>query len=281
MAIRIITDSGSDYETREIESRGGAVVPMTLTYGTDSFLSGVEISTEEFYHRLLEEKEIPVTSQPSPEQFLQEFKAAKEAGDSVVAVLLSSALSGTFQSALLAKQLVEYDEIYLVDSLSATAGMKILIETAYRMIGEGKSAKEIAAHLETLKSKIKILAVIDTLEYLYKGGRLTKTQAGLGTLANLKPVITISREGKVTVQAKAIGRKRACRLLLDQIEQTEINKDYPAYFVYSAERQNCMNFKSELETRMLLENCQEIMELGPTIGTHVGGGVFGIVFIEE
>ena len=281
MAIRILTDTGSDCEIKEMKKMGCTIIPMSLTYGDQVYLDGEEIKREEFYDRLLTKKEIPVTSQPSPEQFLKEFRAAKEAGDSVVAVLISSALSGTFQSAVIAKEMAEYDEIYLVDSMTATAGIQVLVETACHMRDQGVAAKEIAAQLEMLKKKVRVLAVVDTLEYLYKGGRMTRAQAGIGTLANIKPVITLTKEGTVGIVSKSIGRKRASRMLLEQLEKTQIDQTYPAYFIYSADKINCMNFRSELETRMLLDDCSKMKEIEPTIGTHIGGGAFGIVFVEK
>lgn len=280
MAIRIVTDTGSDVNAGKGGAGNVCLIPMSLTYGDKNYLDGMDIDKETFYKRLLEDKEIPVTSQPSPDQFLQEFKEAKAAGDSVIAILISGALSGTVQSAQLAKQLVEYDEIYIIDSLTATAGMRILVEAALSMAESGKLAGEIAGQLEQLKGKVRVMAVVDTLEYLYKGGRLSRAEAGLGTLANIKPVIEVTEDGKVAVIAKSIGRKRACRQLLEMLQNKTIDKAYPAYFLYSANKENCMNFRSELETRMLVENCADMVEIGATIGTHIGGGAFGIAFVE-
>ena len=163
MAVRILTDTSAEYTVQEGKKLQVSVVPMTLTYGEESFLVGCEISKETFYHRLLEKKEIPVTSQPSPEQFLQEFEQAKAAGDSVVAILVSGALSGTLQSAVLAKQICGYEQIYIVDSRNASAGQKILVEAARKMAGEGRNAGEIVGELEKLKKKIRVIAVVDTL----------------------------------------------------------------------------------------------------------------------
>lgn len=281
MAVRIITDTAADFDLQESLDKNIIIVPLSLTYGTENLLDMYEIDKATFYHRLLDKKEIPMTSQPSPERFKQEFEKAKEAGDSVVAILISSALSGTVQSALLAKQICEYDEIYIVDSLSAVAGMRILVDVALDMAKQGVSAAEIAEKLEKLKGKLRIKAGIDTLEYLYKGGRLSRAEAGLGTLANIKPLIQVTDEGKVAILSKCIGRKRARRQLVDIVAGMEIDKDYPAYYVYSADRENCLQFKAELESKISLENVRGLAELGPTIGTHVGGGAFGIVFIEK
>lgn len=281
MAVRIITDTASDYELQESREKGFTLVPLSLTYGTENLLDGYEIDKETFYHRLLENKEIPMTSQPSPERFAQEFEKAKEAGDSVIAILVSSALSGTVQSALLAKQICEYDEIYIVDSLSAVAGMRILVEVALDMAKQGKSAAEIVEKLENLKGRIRVQAGVDTLEYLYKGGRLSRTEAGIGTLANIKPILHVTGEGKVTVLSKCIGRKKALRQLAEYIQGMERDTEYPAYYIYSAEKENCLKLKEMLESSEQFSNCNGVAELGPTIGTHVGGGAYGIAFIEK
>mgnify|MGYP000103759230 CR=1 FL=1 len=280
MSVRIITDTSSEYTPKEAKEQGITLIPMSLTYGEETLLDGEEIEKSEFYRRLLENKEIPVTSQPSPEQFLREFKKAKEAGESVVAVLLSSSLSGTFQSAMLAKQMADYEEIYLIDSLNATAAVKILVGTARKLIQEGKTAAQIAQQLEALKGRIQICAVVDTLEYLYKGGRLSRAEAGLGTLANIKPLVQISREGKVEVFGKCIGRKRACHQLVEKIKEEKMDPAYPIYLLYSANQENCRQFQKELMERTSLNRFDEMLEIGATIGTHIGGGAFGIAFVR-
>ena len=281
MAVRIITDTAADFELQESKEKGITIVPLSLTYGTENLLDTYEIDKATFYHRLLDEKEIPMTSQPSPERVQQEFEKAKEAGDSVVAILISSALSGTVQSAMLAKQICDYDEIYIVDSLSAIAGMRILVDVALDMAKQGKSAAEIAEKLETLKGRIRIRAGVDTLEYLYKGGRLSRTEAGLGTLANIKPLLQVTPEGKVTVLSKCIGRKRALRQLVEHLQEMEVDQEYPMYYIYSAEKENCLKLQEMMESNGQLNNCRGMVELGPTIGTHVGGGAYGMVFIEK
>lgn len=281
MAVRIITDTAADFELQESREKGITIVPLSLTFGTENLLDTYEIDKAAFYNRLLEKKEIPMTSQPSPERFQQEFEKAKEAGDSVVAILISSALSGTVQSAMLAKQICEYDDIYIVDSLSAIAGMRILVKVALDMANQGKTGAEIAEKLEALKGRIRIRAGVDTLEYLYKGGRLSRTEAGLGTLANIKPLLQVTPEGKVTVLSKCIGRKRALRQLVEHILEMEVDQEYPAYYIYSADQENCLKLKEMLESTRQLTNCRGMVELGPTIGTHVGGGAYGMVFIEK
>ena len=210
MAIRIITDSSSDFDPAVAKRRQVEIVSMPIQFGKATFLDGKTISGEVFYKLLKEGKENPSTSQPTPNDFLKVFEAAKAAGDQVVAVLLSSALSGTIQSAMIAKGMCDYDDIYIVDSLSATAGIQILVNYACKLRDSGLAAADIAAQLEQLKGRIRIFAVIDTLEYLRRGGRISSLQAGLGTVTKLKPVITV-RDGAVAITNKAFGTAAAVK----------------------------------------------------------------------
>ena len=170
MAIRIVTDSSSDFDPAVAKRRNVEIVSMPIQFGKATFLDGKTISSEVFYKLLKEGKENPSTSQPTPTDFLKVFESAKAAGDQVVAVLLSSVLSGTIQSAMIAKGMCDYDEIYIVDSLSATAGIQILVNYACKLRDSGLKAADIAAQLEQIKGRIRIFAVIDTLEYIYVSG---------------------------------------------------------------------------------------------------------------
>ena len=166
MAIKILTDSSAEFTQEELKEMNIHCVPITIIFGDHAFLDGTELSKELFYHKLLEKKEFPKTSQPSPEAFLRCFNEAKATGDSVVTILLSSALSGTVQSAHIAREMCEYDKINIVDSLSATGGIRILVEEAVRLRDQGASAREITESIEVLRHRICIFAGLDPLEYL-------------------------------------------------------------------------------------------------------------------
>ena len=176
MAVRILTDSASDFDGVIASRRRIEVVPLPVQFGSASFLDGKTLSHEVFYKLLQEGKENPSTSQPTPAAFLRYFEEAKAAGDQVVAILLSGALSGTIQSAQIAKEMCEYAPIHIVDSRSATAGMQILVNFACKLRDSGLPAEDIAGEVERLREKVRIFAVIDTLEYLRRGGRLTGFQ---------------------------------------------------------------------------------------------------------
>ena len=194
--IRILVDSSSDYTMEEIKNNGFHFVPLAVTLAGNTYRDGIDLVPDQFYELLTTCKDFPKTSQPSPQDFAEIFEDAKEKGDEIICILLYSALSGTCQSAHLAKDMVDYDGIYLIDSLAATVMIKFMGNYAEKLINQGLSAKEIVANLEAMKGKIKVAAGLDTLEYLHKGGRLSKASATIGELANLKPIITVTEEGK-------------------------------------------------------------------------------------
>ena len=181
MSVRIITDSSADLMPEDIARLNVEVVRMTVRFGERAYQDGVDLSKAEFYRLLAEGKDNPATSQPTPDDFLTQFQAVKEAGAQAVVLPISSKLSGTFQSAMIAKDLCEYEGIHIVDSLSAAAGLQLLVEHACNLRDRGASAPEIVKALEEIKGRVRIFALIDTLEYLRRGGRLSNFQAGLGT----------------------------------------------------------------------------------------------------
>lgn len=280
MAIRIITDSSADFDSAVARRRNIDVVPMSIQFGDASFLAGRTLSNEVFYKLLQEKKENPTTSQPTPEAFLRLFQQAREAGDQVVAVVLSGSLSGTLQSAVIAKELCQYEPIYLVDSRSASAGIQILVNYACKLRDSGLPAPEIAQAVENIKDKVRIFAVIDTLEYLRRGGRLTGLQAGLGAMARLKPVIAV-RDGKVSIVGKALGTGAAVKQLMKLLTEHPVDDAYPSYFLYSDDKSREELLLPKLKEQNMLPLRLHYSSVGPTIGTHIGPGALGIAYTER
>ena len=280
MAIRIVTDSSSDFEPAVAKRRKVEIVSMPIQFGKATFLDGKTITGEVFYKLLKEGKENPSTSQPTPNDFLKVFESAKAAGDQVVAVLLSSALSGTIQSAMIAKGMCEYDEIYIVDSLSATAGIQILVNYACKLRDSGLKAADIAAQLEQIKGRIRIFAVIDTLEYLRRGGRISSLQAGLGSMTKLKPVIAV-RDGAVAITGKAFGTAAAVKQLLKLIADHPVDDAFPSYFLYTDDKTREELLLPKLRELGTLPQRLHYCCIGATIGTHVGTGAMGLAYIEQ
>ena len=277
--IRILVDSSADYSAQEVKEHNMELVPINITLNDKNYLDGIDITKDEFYTLLTENEAFPKTAQPSPQDYLDIFEDAKEKGDSIVYLSLSSALSGTFQSATLAKNMVEYDEIYLVDTLSATRAIRLMAEYACKMREEGKDAASIAAELENFKSRVVIYAALDTLEYLYKGGRLNKAAAAVGELANLKPIITVTQEGQIGVPGKALGRNKALASLTKMITAKEIDTSFPIYSLYAVGEENT----EKLEQKLGKEGVRvtKRLQIGPTIGCHVGPGAYGVVFVTK
>ncbi len=279
MAIRILTDSAADFTPAEIERNHIQCVPMTVTFGADSYQDGVDLTREAFYERL-QKGEYPSTSQPAPAAFLEHFQEARDAGDDLIAVLISGELSGTVQSAQLAKDLLGYDRIFIVDSRHATVSMRFLVNEAIKLRAEGKNAHEITEALEGLSGRIVLLAGLDTLEYLAKGGRISRNQANLGNLVNLKPLITFE-DGSVKLCGKQIGFRRAYRQVAKLMEEQEPDPDYPVYFLYTYDKSNCFGFIASLKRQGVELGRPKLRGVGPTIGTHIGIGAFGVVYVKK
>ena len=210
MNTRIIVDSTSDLMP-EFKSRVHTV-PLTVNFGDEEYIDGVTIDHKTFYEKLIESDVLPTTSQATPDAFMKEFEKAKESGDAAVVITLASKFSGTYQSATIAAE--DYDNIYIVDSSSAAMGSGILVELAFRLLDEGKSAKEIAKTLEEEKKKIIIVALVDTLEYLKKGGRISKAVAFAGGVLNIKPVLSVV-DGEINMLGKAGRSKMGKNLIVE------------------------------------------------------------------
>jgi len=277
--IRILLDSSADFSAEEAKVRNMELVPINITFGDKNYLDGVDINKDEFYELLTSTETFPMTAQPSPQDFLDIFEDVKEKGDQLIYLSLSSALSGTFQSATLAKNMAEYDDIYLVDTLSATRAIRLMAEYACKLRGEGKDAATIVEALEDFRSRVVILAAVDTLEYLYKGGRLSKAAAAVGELANLKPIITVTKEGKIGVPGKALGRNKALSILVKMVAEYQIDTTFPIYSLYAIGEENT----EKLEQKLGKEGVRvtKRLQIGSTIGCHVGPGAYGVIFVTK
>lgn len=277
--IRILTDSTADFSQQEAASLGVRVVPLTVNFGEEHYLDGVEITAEDFYEKLVNAQKLPTTSQPSPELFLQEFEDAKAAGDEVVCVLISSALSGTFQSAQIAKEEVGYEPIYLIDSLQATLGEQLLVRRAVRRLQEGFSAAEIAADLESARERVHLFALVDTLKYLHKGGRLPAAVAIAGGLLGIKPVIGVI-DGKVAMADKARGLPGAYVAIFKQIAKVGgIDERWPVLVGYTGKKAGVEPFMRYVTQNLHLQK-PLLQTIGPVVGVHAGPGAAGVAFFS-
>ncbi|MGM9551019.1 MAG: DegV family protein [Clostridia bacterium] len=281
--LRIITDSAADFEAHQIERNKIEIIPLSIIFGDEEYKENINITKDEFYEKLMNNPNHPTTSQPTVEDFLTVFEDAKEKGDEILGLFISSKLSGTFQGAMLAAKLSEIDEdkFYFVDTLSATCGERVLVDYAVKLRDEGKSLREIGKEIDRIKEKLNIYAAVDTLEYLKRGGRISATAAAIGSLANLKPIIHVGNEGIVETTAKAMGVKKALSTILKQLEDKKPSKDMPMYLVYSYDKTNVLLLKESLEKLGYEIDEDRITPIGAAIGTHVGPGAFGVVYIAE
>ncbi|NLF35386.1 MAG: DegV family protein [Clostridiales bacterium] len=281
MAIHIITDSASDIDQAEAMEKGISMVPLSISIGDETYLDGVTLDNKQFYELLSSRKDtLPTTSQPSPMDFLACFEAAKANGDEVVAVLIASSLSGTFQSASIAQSMCGYDKIYLVDSGSAATGERLLVDVALSLRESGMDGKSISDQLEQLKGSVRLYAMVDTLEYLKRGGRISKTAASIGTLAKLKPIISFY-SGTLSLAKKSLGIGRAIKELCNFMEQYPPDPRYPVYLPYSYNRDNSAKLLALVRERYPQLDIKGEFGLGCTIGTHVGPGAVGLVYISQ
>lgn len=281
MAIRILTDSSADYEPHEIKERGIICLPLSITFGDETFKDGFDLSKEEFYRRLLTREHFPKTSQAPPGDYIPEFEAARDAGDEILCILLSSALSGTVQSAQMAKEMVGYDGVHIVDSLTAVTGLRMMVDTAVARVAEGKQVQEIIDEVLDMRSRMTIYAMINTMDYLLMGGRVSKVQATLGGALNIKPVIHVNREGGLDVPAKAMGQNRAMKTLLDFMDKNPRDEKYPIYYPFSFDDSNLQKFLEFLREKKPGIDTSHCYNLGPTIGTHIGDECFGFTYIKK
>jgi len=279
MKTRIIVDSTADL-LPEIKARVH-VVPLTVLFGSEEYIDGVTIDHTAFYRKLVETDVMPSTSQATPAAFAEQYEEAASAGESAVVITISHKLSGTYQSAVIAAQ--GYENIYVVDSGSGAVGSGILVERALELLDGGAEAAQIAHVLEEEKTDIRIVALVDTLEYLKRGGRISKTAALAGTVLNIKPVLSVV-DGEVLVLGKARGSKQGNNLLVQEIEKAGgVDFSRPVLLGYTG-LSDALLLKYIEDSRFLWENGLDEIRyttIGSVIGTHAGPGAVAVAFFKK
>lgn len=279
MSVKFLTDSASDMLPKEAADMGVICIPIQLTFGEETYEDAVTITHEEFYEKLASSENLPTTSQINPMTYGEYFEQATANGDELIVVTLASTLSGTCQSAMLAAGAFE-DKVFVVDSLNAAAGQYILLSRGLELANEGLAAAEIVEILEQEKHSIRFCALIDTLEYLKKGGRISPAVAFAGGMLNIKPAIEV-KEGSLEMAGTARGAKKGQQLMKSLIENYNgIDWDKPMALIYSG---------ADDQLRQFIESAPELWEghdlpirsLGGTIGTHIGPGAYGVAFFEK
>ena len=279
MSVKIVTDSAADLTQEYLDKL--IRVPLSVSFGDEEFFDGVTISHKEFYEKLIESDELPRTSQATPAAFEEVFEQAKKDGDEVVVLTLSSKLSGTYQSAMIAA--ADYDNVCVVDTMTVAIAQGILAVLALQLADEGMDAKTIAARLEEEKEKVCLIAMLDTLEYLKKGGRISAAAAFAGGVLSIKPVITV-KDGVVEMLGKARGSKQGNNLLVKEIEKAggaDFSK--PLLLGYTGLTDVLLN-KYIADSAYIWEgNVSQLKTttIGSAIGTHAGPGAIAVAFFKK
>ena len=278
MSVKIIVDSTVDL-TPELKERV-RVVPLSVRFGDQEFQDGVTITAEKFYEMLVRSEELPTTSQPTPAAFEDAYREAVDAGHEVVCITIASKLSGTYQSATIAAD--EFPgKVFVVDSRTAAIGSGILTEYALKLVDKGMSGQQILNELMEKRKKVRLFAIVDTLEYLKKGGRLSSTVAFVGGLLNLKPIICVDEEGALGVPGKARGMKSAFAQLTELSSQYGgPDYDMPIMLGYTGgSDENLCKYMAE-NTQMWDPNTEKTI-VGSAIGVHVGPGAVATAFFSK
>jgi len=280
MSIKIVTDSTCDLPKEFVEKYDIKVVPLSVNFGDDSYLDGIEISNKEFYDRLRSSDKLPTTSQVSPGEFVEVFNEILDKGDEVLGIFLAKEFSGTSPSAKIAKDMTKSDKIHLIDSRGVTGTLAAVVLAAGDLIQRDLSVENIELRLDEFIKNSESVLVIDTLEYLVKGGRISKTQGTIGSVLSVKPVLTIN-DGKLDTLAKVRGRKKGIKWMIDWVKDNRFDLSDKRVFILDTDDPK---FHQDIKDA-LLENFEvgEIIdiEVGAVVGTHSGPGCGGICFINE
>lgn len=278
--IRIVTDSTADLPKELVAKHRIVVVPLKVIFNDgEPLLDGVDIGTEQFYLRQVEKKEYSRTSQPAPAEFYNVFSGIIASGASIISIHLSSALSGTCQSARMAREMLPGSDIDVIDSRSASMGLGLMVLEASRAAAGGKTKKEILDLIGKMISSTKLYFVVDTLEYLARGGRIGKAQALLGTILSIKPLLHLN-DGVVAPLEKVRGKSRAIERLAQLVEEKAGRQRVICSIVHGVDQAGMEQLYHRLIPRL---NCGEpvLSTLGAVIGTHVGPRTLGVTFIPE
>lgn len=276
--IRILTDSGSDITAPYPENL--TVIPLTIHFGDEEYQDGVTIDHRTFYEKLTNGDKLPTTSLVSPGVFADAFAQARRQGETVIAIILSGKLSGTYQSAVLAAQ--EFEHVYVVDSRNATLGEQILVRYALQLVGQGLDARAIVEELERVKPHVNLMGMPDTLEYLHRGGRISKTVALLGGALSIRPVLRLM-DGEVVMIGKARGSKNGNNFLIQEVNKSGVDFTKPLCLGYTG-------LSDALLRRYIADSTQlwegkvdtlPISTVGATIGTHLGPDAVVLAFFDS
>ena len=277
--IRIITDSLCDLTMDNAKELNIDILPLTVRFGENDYKCGIDLTNEAFYDKLANDSNNPTTAAVNPYEFEEIFQKYIDAGDEIVAIIFSKYMSATYQSASIAAENVKSDRLHLIDCENGAMGQALLIQTAVSMREEGKSATEIAEAIRTLLPKTMTYIVVDSLEYLKRGGRISKSAALIGGLMKLHPVLQVVADGAKPVD-KVKGKKSANAWLINKLQEAPADTDYKLVIGHSNAPERAESLKEQLReagvTNEIFITC-----IGPVVGTHIGPNCLGIGYIEK
>lgn len=279
MAVKLIIDAGCDLSQKQAEALGVILIPMTIRFGNEEYRSGIDLSHEEFYHKLAESTDLPTTSQPAPFVYEEIYRKIKDRDEEAVVLCVSSALSGTYQSAVIASDGYE-DCIYVVDTRAVSLAQKILLDYAIALKKHGASAKEIANAIEAKKEHVCAYGAVETLEYLIKGGRLSKAAGAVGSVLGIRPILYL-QDGELAVAGKARGAKGAITMTHDLISKVGIDYSMPFSIGYTGTDRHMVDAFLESPNSPWKEQEIPVLNVGSTVGTHTGPGLFIAAFFKK
>ena len=277
--VKIVTDSSCDISPQRCAELGVEMLPITVNFGDTSYRANIDISNEEFFEKLSVAEELPKTAQITPNQFQEIFKPYQESGDDVVCLFISSKMSGTLQSARVAKNILGAENILLPDTLNVTFALGLLVEEAVKMRDAGMTGAEIMEKIEELIPRIRLFAMIEDLKYLKMGGRLSATSALVASILGICPIITL-KDGLVEVVGKARGKKAAFAAIRKWVEKEPISSDYCVTMGHANVPENCKALQEFLGD-LLKKREVHVCSIGSIVGTHTGPGAVGLAYIKK
>lgn len=273
--IKIVTDSTADLTKALIEEYDIEVVPLTVHIGEESFRDG-SLTLDEFFDRMKKSASFPTTSQVNPQDFHDVYKKYLAEGYKILSIHISSALSGTGQSAQIAKDMLESEDIVIIDTMNVSAGIMLSLIEAGKMVKAGKSLKEIEAEVRSHKDRIKVLASFDTLENLVRGGRLSKAAGAVGGILGIKPILTV-KDGRLEMKDKVRGTKKALKALTDFAEAAKVKPGTEVILIHAKADEIVGPVKAIFDSKGV--SCI-IVPVGTVIATHGGPGFAGVFYLE-
>ena len=277
--IRLVVDSTFDFSNEFISSHNIDVVPLSVQFGTQSYKEKIDLTTEEFYQKMSASSELPKTSQPAPQLWLEVFEKAVESKDQLIVMTLSSGLSGTYQSACMAAELCADADIEIIDTKNVTLGAQVQALEVLRMIDAGFSFEEVVSKARENVSKVRLIALINTLENLIKGGRLSKVEGAVGALIAIKPFISVDEEGKLVTLSKSRGLRKGISTMVETMKNDNLDVSKPMVTGYTYLDETLNQFLSVCDDERF--NPEMNSNIGAVVGTHAGANACAAAYFVK